>query len=417
MKGIALLSFFYCSLSVFSQQWLPALSDSSTQKHAISFTGTAENASTSLPFSITQKLLFGGEITESLKQAGLEHLKTNNRLGIVLNTEVEYRDFSINLLKRNNWGLSVKAGQFTFMGLSYPKDLYSFVFYGNTSYEKVPSGSTNTVVTSNNVHSLSEIKLTAESFQKIGVGFLNKRTNSTVHFNMYNLYGFAACDFNRLTLYQSQQADTLTFNYNGSFSYTDNRNFTKGVGVGLDADLRFTISGKRKPMHFQFVCQNIGFAKTQHIVTEYSGDTTFTFTGLTYKQLVNESPFSVQSVLDTLGLRKKISSEIVCFPGLVQFSKLVDANTPQKVQAFYGAGMYLTSISIPYLFAGTDFKVTCSTNFKWHLGINANFGGFSIFKGGIYTTMQLKNWYFGLSGTNLIGRTGQSILARIQCVF
>ena len=417
MRGIILLLFFDCSFSVFSQQWLPALSDSSPKRHEISFTGTAENASTSLPFSLTQKLLFGGEINETLKQEGLKHLKPNNRLGIILSSEVTYNDFSINLLKRNNWGISIKAGQCVFMGLSYPKDLYSLVFYGNTPYQEVPSGVTYLNTSSNNVHSLSGIKFTAQSFQKMGIGFLNKRTNSTIHFNIYNLSNFATCDFSRLTLYQSQQADTLTLNYNGSLSYIDNRNFIKGIGVGLDADVRFKISSKKRQLHFQFMCQNIGFAKTQQSITEYAGDTTFTFTGLTYKQLMHETPFSVHTALDTVGLRKKISKETVFFPGLIQFSKLVDANSAQKIQAFYGIGMYLTTLSTPYLFAVSDFKIKCTNHFKWHLGVNANFGGFSVFKGGIYTNLQLKNWYVGLSSTNLIGKTGQSILVRLQCVF
>lgn len=419
MKGILLLSAIYCSLSVFSQQWLPTLNDSSPKRHAVLFSLTAENASTSLPFSLTQKLVFGGEITKSLKQEGLNYQKTTNRIGIVLSSEVVYNDFSINLIKRSNWGLSVKAGQFAFVGLSYPKDLYSLVFYGNNSPNiSDPYNSSNSaVLTSKNLHSLSGTKLTAQSFQKIGLGFLNKRTQSTVHFNIYNLSNFAACDFNHFTVYQSNQADTLILNYNGSFRYLDSRKFNKGIGVGLDADLRFKISGKRKSLQFQFIFQNIGFAKTQQALTEYSGDSTFTFTGLTYTQLVNKSPFSIHTALDTLGLRKKISKEIVFFPGFVQFSKLVDGNTQQIIQAFYGAGMYITSVSIPFVFTGVDFNVKSTQNVKWHLGINANFGGFSVFKGGIYTNLQLKNWYVGLSSTNLIGKTGQSILARLQCVF
>ena len=184
--------------------------------------------------------------------------------------------------------------------------------------------------------------------------------------------------------------------------------------------MRFSIPTKNtSPIYYQFLAKNIGIASFNRPLTEYAADTSLTFTGLTFNQVLNGSSFldSNYSILDTIGIQKTQSNPLIFLPGFLQFSKLVDANSSRKLQEFYGVRLFLASAYTPLVFAGADYRISLGAKTNVNIGINASYGGFSRFRFGTYSSLKIKNWNLGIASENLLGKTGQSILFRAQCAF
>lgn len=408
MKKITLFSFFFIYFFGSSQSWLPIQHDTVLDKnHELVFSGVADYGSTSLNKSLTQKLLYGGEITDQIKEKSLKLHRGINRFGSDLNAEIEYRNYTTNVFKQNRSGFLVKAGYFSFINALYSKELYELTFYGNQNY----LGDT---------ASFSGTKFNTFTYQKIGFGWLDKKTKSSISLNVYSLNSYASANFRTAEIYQSSSIDTLVVTYDGSAQFLSSTNLFSGLGLGIDADIRFAIPTKYEtPIYYQFLAKNIGIASFNNPLTNYDTDTSLTFTGLTFNQVLNGSSFldSNFSVLDTIGIQKTQSNPLIFLPGFFQFSKLVDANSPRKLQEFYGVRLFLASAYTPLVFVGADYRISFGQKTNLNIGINASYGGFSRFRFGTYSSVKIKNWNFGIASENILGRTGQSILFRVQCAF
>jgi hypothetical protein len=408
MKKITLIFFLLQGLLSNAQSWLPIQQDTLLEKrHELIFSGTADYASTSLHKSLTQKLFYGGEITDEIKDKSLKLHRGINQFGSDLNAEIEYRNFQVNLFGKSTWGFTVKAGYYSFINALYSKDLFKLGFYGNDSF--IGSAA-----------SISGTQFAAYGYQKIGFGWLDKKSKSSVSLNIYNLSNYSDALVRTGEIFQSQTIDSLSIAFDGRASFTNDTSFFKGFGAGLDADIRLTVPTKNNNVvYYQFLAKNVGFTSLRESMNRYSGDTVFTFTGLTLNQALNGGSFldSNFSVLDTLGVQQSQAKTTVFLPGFLQFSKLVDANSTRKLQEFYGIRLFLSSIYNPLVFAGLDYRIHLGNANTLNVGLNACYGGFSKFRFGLYSSLRIKNWNLGLASENIIGKTGQSILIRIQCAY
>lgn len=408
MKKITLIFFLLHGLLSNAQSWLPIQQDTLLdKKQEFVFSGTADYASTSLHKSLTQKLFYGGEITDEIKDKSLKLHRGINQFGADLNAEIEYRNFQVNLFGKSTWGFTVKAGYYSFINALYSKDLYKLAFYGNESF-------------TGNTASISGTQFSAYGYQKIGFGWLDKKSKSSISLNVYNLYNYSAALVRTGEIVQSQSIDSLSIAFDGRASFTNGTSFFKGFGAGLDADIRLKVPTKKnKVVYYQFLAKNIGFTSVRESLTRYAGDSVFTFTGLTFNQVLNGSSFldSNFSVLDTLGIQKSQVKTTVFLPGFLQFSKLVDANSTRKLQEFYGIRVFLASAYTPLVFAGLDYRIPLGKINTLNIALNTSYGGFSKFRFGLYSSLQIKNWNLGLASENIIGKTGQSILFRLQCAY
>jgi hypothetical protein len=69
------------------------------------------------------------------------------------------------------------------------------------------------------------------------------------------------------------------------------------------------------------------------------------------------------------------------------------------------------------VFAGLDYRINVNPSNTLNVGINTSYGGFSKFRFGFYSSIKIKNWNIGLASENIFGKTGESFLFRMQCVF
>lgn len=408
MKSLILL-FFICSvIQLFAQSWLPTHHDTIIEsKQELIFNGVADYSSTSLHKSLTQKLFYGGEITDEIKAKSQKLHGGINQFGSDLNAEIEYRNFKVNLLKNKNWGFLVKAGYYSFISAFYSKDLFNLTFYGNQDY----LGQT---------ASISGTKFSSYSFQKIGFGWIDKKTKSSITLNLYNLSNQSQASIKTGEIFQSSAIDSISITYDGKVNFSDGSGFIKGLGFGVDGEFRFSVPTKKnKPIYYQLLCKNLGFASFIEPVSQYSADTIFSFNGLTFNQVLNGANFldSNFSIIDTLGIIRTTSKKTIFLPGFLQISKLVDSKSNRKLQEFYGVRMFLNSMYTPLVFAGLDYRISLFHEATLNIGVNASYGGFTRYRFGLYSSLNFKNWNLGMASENILGITGQSLILRLQCAF
>ena len=362
----------------------------------------------SIEKELASKFIKGGMITDAMKDNSFSRHKAINRLGVLGGGDIEYRNYSKKLIKKKDWGFLVKGGYNVFAGLLYSKDLFGLTFYGNERY----MGET---------IDISGTSVSYMTFQKVGFGMIDSKSKSSVSLNVYNVSDRFKGDFRTLKLTQDANGDEITLEMDGDLEMKNNSKFNQGIGLGLDLDFKVPVAwGKDRKAFIRFEAQNVGFAYMYEKQKVYSFDTTFTFTGLKFNQLIGDESIlsDTLSILDSLGIRTKESNRTVMLPGFLQIGKIVDETYAGKLQSFFGLRMYPSLIYSPYIFAGIDYKPE-----KWlRVGANGAYGGFGGFRVGLYLRSTFSNYSLSVATENVVGffskaASGQSLLIRFRCAF
>jgi len=404
MKFKLLLLLLLAQISAFGQHFIPMNLDTLIEpKQEFILTGIGEASSTALGFDIANKFLFGGKITTEMKDKSLERHRSMNRFGSDANIEIEYRNYKAKLFKSEQFGFLVKAGMYNFNQLIYSKDLFQLAMYGNEQY----LGDT---------ANLSGTQFKSTTFQKIGFGFIDKFSKSSVTLNLVGLNNSTSINLDRMELYQSAYADTLNLAYTGDYNFYNNSAFINGIGVALDFDIRFNSMNKKgDAVYFQVMGRNLGFVSSINTQSRYSSNSQVAYTGFSYNEIINGGSIINDNValMDSLGIEESSSKKSEFLPGLLQASKLVDVNSKRKLQEFYGGRMYLSKIAIPQVFGGLNYHPIEFLN----IGASVTYGGFSSLRGGAYLSYNTSKLNIGISSENLFSKIGVSYLIRLQCAF
>jgi hypothetical protein len=396
-------------LSLFSvgsaQQLLPIQHDTNTYNQEFILTGLADFGATSIENALSSKFLFGGNITNEIKDNSLEKHKGINRLGLDITSELEYRNMKVNLFGKENLGFTVKGGYYSYMSSLYSKDLFGLAFYGNESFLGENAD-------------FSGSRFSAMTFQKIGFGVIDKKKKSNVSLNLYAISNYSEGNVRDGKLFQSDSGDSVSLTFDGEFQYASTNTFLKGYGVGVDLDFRIPVVLKEgKTAYIQFLAKNLGFAHVNSTVTQYSADTVLNFDGFTFNQLIGDANIfnANSSILDTLGIDSTSITKIRFLPGFIQIGKIVDVMNTSKLQSFFGVRMYPSVSYVPMIYAGVQYKTA-----RWlDLGANVSYGGFTTLRFGLYSQIKLNKFALGISSENLVGifsseGKGQSVILRLR---
>jgi hypothetical protein len=404
MKFKLLLLLLLAQISAFGQHFIPMNFDTLIEpKQELILTGIGDASSTALGFDIANKFLFGGEITSEMKDKSLERHRSMNRFGSDANIEIEYRNYKAKLFKSEQFGFLVKAGMYNFNQLIYSKDVFQLAMYGNEDF----LGDT---------ANLSGTQFKSTTFQKIGFGFIDKFSKSSITLNLVGLNNATSINLDRMELYQSAGADTLKLAYTGDYNFYENAAFLKGIGVALDFDIRFNSMNKKgDAVYFQVLGRNLGFVSSISSQSTFSSNSQVAYTGFSYDEISNGGSIINDNValMDSLGIDESTTKKSEFLPGLLQASKLVDVNSKRKLQEFYGGRMYLSKIAIPQIFGGLNYHPIDFLN----IGASATYGGFSGLRGGAYLSYNTSKLNIGISSENLFSKIGVSYLIRLQCAF
>jgi hypothetical protein len=396
------------TVSAFGQFILPILDDSLVPKHEIIISGVGDYSGSSLLNSMSDKLLFGGEISDQIKNASFDKQGVINRFGINLKGEIEYRNTAASLFKKYDLGYGIRAAYYNLGGVLYPKDMFGLAFYGNASY----SGQT---------ADFSGTSFSFYSFQKVGFSLIDKKSNGSVTLNFINLSNYSAARVDVGTIYQSMGSDSLNLNLDASFRNATGSSFSKGVGLCLDGDIRLPLKGSNeKTNYLQLLVKNVGFALMNNPARTVVIDTNFNTTGLTFDELINANGLLKPGFnsLDSLQISDPSSSNWVLLPGMIQVTKLVEPYSKRRLQEFYGFRILLTRAYIPMVFVGADARIGKGV----HIGVNGSYGGFTDFMLGMYSYGKIGGWTLGIGSENILGfftnkAYGQAISLRLRCGF
>ena len=397
-----------CLLSgiTFSQQFLPIQHDSTSTYNELILSGNVELSSTSIQNQLLGKLVYGGEITSNQINSSFNKHLSMNRLGVDLNSEIEFRNLKSTLFKNSRWGYVIKGGYYSIGGVSYSKDIFGLIFNGNQNY----LGST---------VNLSGSYFAFSTFQKIGFGIIDKKSKSTISLNYINASDFQSSLIQKGTMDLNPDGTLVEFDVKGNYRSTQGANFYKGIGAGLDIDYRFMISSNGvRNSTFQFIAKNIGFVNYSGGLKTYQIDSTILFEGFKLNQLYgNQSVFNDSvSYIDSLHIQQSVEKKVLFLPGFLQFGKIINEDYSSKWNYFFGIRLYPTLAYTPMLYLGGQWK----PNAKLEIGSQASVGGFSRFRMGLYSNFKISNWSIGIGSQDVIGMIsnkgyGQSLLIRLRC--
>ena len=124
---IILSSFCILVLSSNAQSLLPVYQDTIPNKKELILTGIGAYGSNGILNEMSNKLLFGGIITDQMKQDAFQKHWDNpqlNKVGLDVQGEFEFRNTTATLFKNEKWGFGLKAGYYMNASALYQQDLF-----------------------------------------------------------------------------------------------------------------------------------------------------------------------------------------------------------------------------------------------------------------------------------------------------
>lgn len=386
-----------------TQSMLPVQQDTTLFDYSseVIFSGVADYQSTSIGKDITKHFFYGGFIDDEMKAASSSRQQLVNRFGIDINTEIEYRNHKHDFFKDSTVGYLFKYGFYNFSGIQYTEDVFDLLFFGNSSF----IGDT---------AFLSGSQFSSYTFQKIGFGWFDKFSKSSLTINAIGVHNSLSGAINKGELYQSASIDSVDFSLDAVYKSSNSQTFC-GFGIALDLDYRFNMpKGDTEYIYFQLMAKNLGLVFMPDVQqSRIQGD--LVYDNYTINDLLNSQTL-FQNTDETFGSfadTTETQDNWRLLPAMLQFTKLIDRNSSQKIQGFYGARAYLTSSFMPMFFLGLDVHPIK----RYRFGLQASYGGFSNLRWGMYSDLKFDKFSLGIASENLFSQTGESIIIRMSCAF
>lgn len=382
--------FGFMSFEGKSQNLLPLNYDTIQRNQEINVYASGEIASTSISNQLTKHLLFGGNISSEVIEKIDGKQKSLNRIGFYAEPTLEYVNYNVRPFKSVNWGIVVKAGAFYSGAARYRSGLFGLGFRGNEPY----LGSE---------IDLSNMTANITATHKIGFGFIDGKSKSSITLNIYGITNHFSSHLNDSYFKQDETGYNAELLLKGR---ADNSRgpYYKGLGVGVDANFFFKIGPDEKPSFIQFSIQNLGVGFLNKNVVRYAMDTTLYHDGFTISQLTNgETMFGKdKNVADEIGLQRDTVSKTIALPFTVQIGKIIDEHNTKLFQLFYGGRVYVQNGALPMLYFGGHYRSK-----KWfRMGAGVSYGGFTGFRANLYAQGVWKQFNIGLSTTDVAGMIG-----------
>ena len=389
-------------------QLLPIQYDTLVRSHEIILEGGGSYDGSAIQNQLFSKFIVGGTITTDIKDASDARHKRLNRVGGVMMSDLEYRNYNLKPFKKHDWGMIFKAGYSAFAGGIYSDDAYGLVFYGNDRYV-------------GDTMQMAGMDFTYSSFQKIGVGCIDVKSKSNLTINFYNMNNHASGSFRDLEIAQSADGQDVTLIMDGEVQMRNTQVFSQGLGLGIDLDFKLPVTWKNDQLaYIQIQAKNVGLAYLYQDQKYYRIDTTIQFSGLEFEDVIGDNAINIDSVdvLESLGISSSLRNRAVLLPGFIQVGKIVDLHQTKRLQSFFGIRLYPSLIYSPYAYAGLHVRAT-----DWlSVGANVGYGGFTNVRGGLYASVDGKKFSAGIATENIVGLvskkgSGQSLYLRLRCAF
>jgi hypothetical protein len=359
--------------------------------------------STGVRRQIPDAFFYGGLIDSSQISQSLTKLSARNAFGLHMGFNAQWQTPWVVSKDSKKWGSGYRwvlgAGIQQYGGIQFSKDLFGLVFQGGLPY----MGDT---------LDISNLRVEATTFAKIGIGLVNTTTQSSflVHFVAVQNHIAAALQKGTWLQYPSSAQIDLALQGQAQFSGSS----PTAYGVAFDLDYRFgSAENEETEQQFQFLVQNFGVARSIQ-TTQYNLSGSFQYTGFSFAQWQQASVNKLMNgFLDSLGYQKSTVSSWILLPAQFQLAKVINWDSPQRLDAYYGAQFMLRQTYTPLIYAGAHYKVKKA----WQTGLGMAYGGFGGLRVQAYSAFNFKRSQLLLRSDNIALQNGASLYLQFRCDF
>lgn len=372
-----------------AQHNFPLFYDTIVTNGEVLLNGNAFYHASDIENRITNRLIFGGEITEDMIDESYSMESTFQSIGGKAAVDLSFFSPWSFSEKRNHLKWYFNLGSYNQLAANYSNGLYELAFYGNDH----PKGK------SMNLASNSGFFV---AYDKIGAGLYNEKTRSAFSLNVIGIRNFTAASSGRGYFNTGTNGEYIDLQLDGSFTQNNSKTFYNGVGLTIDFDYYLHIQDNSLLNGFvQFSGKNIGFAVankadfTSVRIEEY-------FQGFTFEELFNifgDGANLEEDFKAAIGYENRKSSPVFLMPGYIQIGKVVDNIYNDKFQPFFGLRAYTTMGYKPMVYLGGNYNFT---DF-FHLGAQASIGGFGGFRTGLYTGLKKEQYQLNIGTEDVLG--------------
>lgn len=396
MKNAIILTYLFLSTLTFAQDVLPIFGDTTFEKNLLKISSHNYYSSNHFNNALLDKFIFGGTITDEIKNKNSERLSPNNRLGGEMEQTIEHYNANIHPIRNKKYGLLLSFSDAHLLSANVPTDLFNLAMYGNADYL-------------NDTLKFGFAHVQYLHYQKIGVGIFDKSTLSSLKVNY--IAGSKVLEGRLNDSWMLNQPDSITLKMQGA-GYSSDRFYPymgfQGSGVTVDLNYNFLFESRKGNSQFlNLKISNLGFVVWNANNHQYTVDSTSNYTGFDIRNFINqpEGTSKKYNFIDTLGIYEGQGKNIAAMPIEFVLQKAPVRNSSQKLQYILGFKTILTSDYFPYLFAGIYYAPVANFSASTRL----SYGGF----GGLQWGLNLNYWikgktYLALGTYDMIGNISKN---------
>ena len=325
------------------------LAQTDENKHSMEWNTNLLFESTSLDKSFLNTMLYGGYITNSIK---------NNWINAAENKNVLYYEISNGLsytLERNSHSFGFSFADRNILNASFSNDLLRLVFEGNYNYQ-------------DNSLFFNNTSIRADRFQQYKIRYATTIVNANIHASVSYLSGNHHFSYilEKGSLYTAPFGTSLAIEYNISTLITDTSNFSAFVnnGSGIAIDLGSDFNIKKHNIHLSIT--DLGFIIWSPSSITLAIDSNFSFQGIEVEDILsfNDSVLEANNIRNDV-LKTNNTSFKSYIPATFHFK--VSGNSDYKYLKNYTLGIqgkwqpYLDNTPLSFSKIGQGFK---ESNFK-----------------------------------------------------
>ena len=393
MKSSLLISLLVVSSLGWTQEPTYIFEDTINDKNIVRFSSYNTYSSNRFSNEFMDKFLFGGDITQELKDKTSKKLKALNSIGGEAEQRIDSYSPNINLFGKEEYGLKLSFSDNHYFGSHISTDLFNTVMYGNADY-----------IGDTMAFTFSNVKY--QHYQKFGVGFYHQHNMSSIQINY--IAGSKAIDGRLTETWMHSRADLDTIDVVLAGSGFTTESFSpylafQGSGFAIDVDYNFLFKGQGKNTQIiNFRINNLGMIVWNKRTKNYFVNSSNKYSGFDVQDIIDQDTSVDNSIdwMDTLGITEDSYKRIDVLPLELVVQKVADRSLDQKLQAIFGFKTVLVPDYFPYLYAGVYYKVTD----EFSLSSRLSYGGFAGIRWGLNVNYWLKDkMYFTLGSFDLIG--------------
>lgn len=359
--------------------------------------------STGVRRQVADAFFYGGLIDSSQISQSLTKLSARNALGLQMGFNAQWQTPWSLSKDAKKWGSSYRwvlgAGIQQYGGIQFSKALFGLVFQGGLPY----LGDT---------LDMSNLRVEATTFSKLGIGLVNTSTQSSFLVHFVAVQNHIAAALQKGTWIQDPTSAQINLALQGQAQI--NGASAAAYGVAFDLDYRFGSSeNEETEQQFQFLVQNFGIARSTS-TTQYDLAGSLQYAGFSLAQWQQASVNELTDVfLDSLGYQKSTVSSWILLPAQFQLAKVINWESPQRLEAYYGAQFMLRQTYTLLIYAGAHYKVKKA----WQTGLGMAYGGFGGLRIQAYSAFHFKRSQLLLRSDNIALQNGASLYLQFRCDF